>query len=38
MRPDLSEVHGAEWRDVSELETIAGRALRNLRKLGLVRP
>ncbi|KLK91551.1 hypothetical protein AA309_19330 [Microvirga vignae] len=36
--PDLAEVHGAEWRDVAELEGIAPDALRNLRKLGLVRP
>ncbi|PVE26394.1 NUDIX hydrolase [Microvirga sp. KLBC 81] len=37
VRPDLSEVHGAEWRDVAELEGIAPEALRNMRKLGLVR-
>ncbi|WP_445501426.1 NUDIX hydrolase [Microvirga sp. G4-2] len=36
--PDLSEVHGAEWRDVAELKSIAPAALRNMRKLGLVRP
>lgn len=35
--PDPSEVHGAEWRDVAELEGIAPEALRNMRRLGLVR-
>jgi 8-oxo-dGTP pyrophosphatase MutT (NUDIX family) len=38
LRPDLSEVHGAEWRSLSELESIAPKALRNMRGLGLVRP
>lgn len=37
VRPDLSEVHGAEWRAVTELEGIAPEALRNMRRLGLVR-
>jgi 8-oxo-dGTP pyrophosphatase MutT (NUDIX family) len=36
--PDLSEVHGAEWCDVAELKSIAPAALRNMHKLGLVRP
>lgn len=36
IRPDLSEVHGAEWRDVVELESIAPEALRNMCKLGFV--
>ncbi|MXQ14448.1 NUDIX hydrolase [Microvirga makkahensis] len=36
--PDPSEVHGAEWRAVAELDAIAPEALRNMRKLGLVRP
>jgi 8-oxo-dGTP pyrophosphatase MutT (NUDIX family) len=35
---DLSEVHGAEWRPLSDLEDIAPQALRNMRKLGLVAP
>jgi 8-oxo-dGTP pyrophosphatase MutT (NUDIX family) len=35
IRPDPAEVHGAEWRNVSELETIAPQALRNLSRLGL---
>jgi isopentenyldiphosphate isomerase len=38
IRPDLSEVHGAEWRELSDLEGIAPQALRNMRKLGLVAP
>jgi 8-oxo-dGTP pyrophosphatase MutT (NUDIX family) len=38
IRPDLWEVHGAEWRDLQELEAIAPQALWNMRKLGLVRP
>jgi len=38
VRPELSEVHDAQWRDVTELETIAPEALWNMRKLGLVRP
>ena len=38
VRPDLSEVHDAEWRDLADLEGIAPNALRNMRKLGLVRP
>lgn len=37
LRPDLAEVHGAEWRDVRELEGIAPQSLVNLSKLGLVR-
>jgi len=36
VRPDLSEVHDAQWRDVAELGTIAPDALRNMRRLGLV--
>jgi len=36
LRPDLSEVEGAEWRDVVELEAIMPAALRSLRELGLV--
>jgi 8-oxo-dGTP pyrophosphatase MutT (NUDIX family) len=38
LRPDLQEVHGAEWRELQELEAIAPQALRNMRKLGLVSP
>ena len=38
LRPDLREVHGAEWRELQELEAIAPQALRNMRKLGLVYP
>ena len=38
VRPDLREVHGAEWRELQELEAIAPQALRNMRKLGLVCP
>ncbi len=38
LRPDLREVHGAEWRDLQALEAIALQALRNMRKLGLVAP
>jgi 8-oxo-dGTP pyrophosphatase MutT (NUDIX family) len=38
VRPDLSEVYGAEWHDLSELREIAPDAFRNMRKLGLVRP
>jgi 8-oxo-dGTP pyrophosphatase MutT (NUDIX family) len=38
LRPDLREVHGAEWRDLRDLESIAPQGLRNMRKLGLVRP
>jgi 8-oxo-dGTP pyrophosphatase MutT (NUDIX family) len=38
LQPDLSEVHNAEWRGLSELEGIAPQALRNMRKLGLVPP
>lgn len=37
-RPDLREVHGVAWRELQELEAIAPQALRNMRKLGLVRP
>lgn len=36
LRPDPSEVDRAEWRDVSELETIMPLAVRNLRKLRLI--
>ncbi|WP_262029836.1 NUDIX hydrolase [Microvirga sp. Mcv34] len=38
LRPDLREVHGAAWRDLQELETIAPQGLRNMRALGLVDP
>jgi 8-oxo-dGTP pyrophosphatase MutT (NUDIX family) len=38
IRPDLREVHGAEWRELHELEAIAPQALRNMRMLGLVSP
>jgi 8-oxo-dGTP pyrophosphatase MutT (NUDIX family) len=38
VRPDLREVHGAAWRDLLELETIAPHALRNMRRLGLAHP
>jgi hypothetical protein len=38
VRPNLSEVHGAEWREVAALELIAPEVLRNLRKIGIVRP
>jgi len=38
VRPDPSEVRGAEWRPVSELESIAPEALRNMCGLGLARP
>ncbi len=38
LRPDLGEVHGAEWRELSALEGIAPQALRNMRKLGLAAP
>jgi hypothetical protein len=38
IRPDLLEVHGAEWRSLEDLDVIAPRALRNMRKLGLVHP
>jgi len=38
VRPDLREVHGAAWRGLQELDAIAPQALRNMRKLGLVRP
>ncbi|UVF18780.1 NUDIX domain-containing protein [Microvirga terrae] len=38
VRPDLREVHGAAWRDVADLETIAPQALRNMRLLGLAHP
>jgi 8-oxo-dGTP pyrophosphatase MutT (NUDIX family) len=38
IRPDLSEVQGAEWRELSSLEGIAPQALRNMRKLGLAAP
>jgi 8-oxo-dGTP pyrophosphatase MutT (NUDIX family) len=36
LRPDLSEVHGAQWCSVAELESIAPEALGRMRKLGLV--
>jgi hypothetical protein len=36
LRPDAAEVHGAEWRGLLDLERIAPRAVRNLRRLGLV--
>jgi 8-oxo-dGTP pyrophosphatase MutT (NUDIX family) len=38
VRPDLREVHGAQWCDLSELESIAPEALRNMRRLGLAHP
>lgn len=38
IRPDLQEVHGAEWHGLEDLESIAPQGLRNMRKLGLVRP
>lgn len=38
VRPDLREVHGAEWRGLRDLESIAPQGLRNMRRLGLVRP
>ena len=38
VRPDLREVHGAQWRDVADLEAIAPQALRNMRMLGLAHP
>jgi 8-oxo-dGTP pyrophosphatase MutT (NUDIX family) len=38
LRPDLREMHGAEWRNLRDLEAIAPQALRNMRKLGLVHP
>jgi 8-oxo-dGTP pyrophosphatase MutT (NUDIX family) len=38
IRPDLREVHGARWCDLSELDVIAPEALRNMRKLGLAHP
>ncbi|MBF9195667.1 NUDIX hydrolase [Microvirga sp. BT290] len=38
LRPDLTEVHGAEWRELQELEAIAPQALRNMRRLGLAHP
>jgi 8-oxo-dGTP pyrophosphatase MutT (NUDIX family) len=37
VRPDLREVHGAEWRGLQDLESIAPQGLLNMRKLGLVR-
>ncbi len=37
LRPDLSEVERAGWHDVAALAAIMPRALRNLRKLRLVR-
>ena len=36
-RPEAAEVHGAEWRGLSDLERIAPRALRNMQGLGLLR-
>ncbi len=38
IRPDLSEVNQAEWRNLTELEGIAPQVVRNMRKLGLVDP
>ncbi|QRM28640.1 NUDIX hydrolase [Microvirga sp. VF16] len=38
IQPDLREVHGAEWRDLHDLESIAPQALQNMRRLGLVSP
>jgi 8-oxo-dGTP pyrophosphatase MutT (NUDIX family) len=38
LRPDLREVHGAEWHPLSVLDGIAPRALRNMRRLGLAEP
>ncbi|WP_230531222.1 NUDIX hydrolase [Microvirga roseola] len=38
IRPDLAEVHRAEWRGLAKLEEIAPLALRNIRKLGLCGP
>ncbi len=38
IRPDRAEVHGAEWRGLSDLDAIAPGALRNMRRLGLVAP
>jgi len=38
VRLDLREVHGAEWRDLHELESIAPQGLLNMRRLGLARP
>lgn len=37
LSPDPAEVSRAEWRDVRELEGIVPLALRNLRRLGIVR-
>jgi 8-oxo-dGTP pyrophosphatase MutT (NUDIX family) len=37
LRPDLTEVHNAEWRDVAALEAIAPQTLVNMSKLGMVR-
>jgi 8-oxo-dGTP pyrophosphatase MutT (NUDIX family) len=37
LRPDAAEVHGAEWRGLSDLEEIAPRAVRNMQGLGLLR-
>jgi 8-oxo-dGTP pyrophosphatase MutT (NUDIX family) len=38
LRPNLREVHGAEWRSLQDLESIAPQGLRNMRRLGLVHP
>ena len=38
LRTDAAEVHGAEWRGLSDLEEIAPRAVRNMQGLGLLRP
>jgi len=38
LRPDLREVHGAGWRSLQDLESIAPQGLRNMRRLGLVHP
>ena len=38
LRPDLREVHGAAWRDLQDLESMAPQGLRNMRRLGLASP
>lgn len=35
LRPDLAEVHDADWRDLATLETIAPQTLVNMSRLGL---
>jgi 8-oxo-dGTP pyrophosphatase MutT (NUDIX family) len=37
IRPDLAEVHAAEWRDLRELEAIAPQTLVNMARLGMLR-